>query len=91
MLPMNIDFIDTLVFERQHEIQRHVHRMAIATLDPHPVWTRLREMLTGRGAADRTVDQETMTTAPQASDQPASLVLMQLPAPIEADALDRAA
>ncbi|MGB3330237.1 MAG: hypothetical protein WBA46_14855 [Thermomicrobiales bacterium] len=91
MLPMNIDFIDTLIFERQHEIQRQVHRMAIASFEPHPVWSRLRAMVTGRGAADRTADQETMTTAPQVSDQPASLTLMQLPAPIEADALDRAA
>lgn len=90
MLPMNIDLIDTLVFERQHDIQRHMHRMAIASLGTQSVWSRLRSAFTSRATSDQESGPETTVVVP-AVDRPAALVLMHTPAPIECEALDRAA
>lgn len=91
MLPMNIDLIDTLVFERQHDIQLHMHRMAIASLESRSVWTRLRSAFGSLAGSDRTRTPEPTVTMVPAVDRPAALMLLHTPTPIEAEALERAA
>lgn len=88
MLPMNTDLIDTLVFERQEEIQRRMHRLSIGRAEPHPVLDRLRAAAGrwfGTGAAAASMRPAA------APSQPVTLIVMRAPAPIEDEALDRAA
>lgn len=98
MLPMNVDLIDTLVFERQYEIQRRMHRLAIGEAEPHPLLARLWAAVDRRfGTAPAPVTPETGRAAeatPVAPSLPVTLIVMRAPvppAPIEDEALDRAA
>lgn len=96
MLPMNTDLLDTLVFERQEEIQRRMHRLSIGQAEPHPVLDRLRAAVGrwfGSGAAAASARPETATagSTTTAAALPVTLIVMRAPAPIEEEALDRAA
>lgn len=91
MLPMNVDLIDTLIFERQYEIQRQFQHLALTGATPHPLLARLKGSLV-RLLASRTPSASAATTppvAPVSMDRPAGVVLMATPA--EPESLDRAA
>ncbi|HWK79794.1 MAG TPA: hypothetical protein VNP95_03460 [Thermomicrobiales bacterium] len=93
MLPMNTDLIDTLIFERQFEIQQRMHRLSIATAEPHPLWSRTRAAVRRLLASGSAVSPQVTRpdVIPVSTDRPAALVFMHAPAPIEDEALDRAA
>ncbi|MGC4107968.1 MAG: hypothetical protein QM753_16715 [Thermomicrobiales bacterium] len=93
MLPMNVDLIDTLIFERQYDIQRRMHRFTIVTDEPRSLWMRVQtaiERLVSPGPARRP-DVASSDVIPVTTDRPAALVSIHAPGSIEEEALDRAA
>ena len=90
MLPMNVDLIDTLIFERQHEIRRQFQRLAVSEARPHPLLTRLWAALTGRVARPVPTGAPAVPAVVSVTiDRPSGVVL--LPTTTDNESLDRAA